>query len=162
MSAEGMGRLYAKGEVIVRQGEIGDCMFAIQSGVLEVVRQDNKREVPLRQMEKGDIFGEMAIFEHEVRSATVRALSDARVLTIDKKTFLRRVQEDPSIAFNLVRVMSHRIRLLSNDVTQLRTERGNATVVQDLEEEDWRKGDRRKGSGRRSGRDRRQIADRRA
>jgi len=162
MSAEGMGRLYTKGEVIVRQGESGDCMFAIQSGVLEVVRQDNNREVPLRQMEKGDIFGEMAIFEHEVRSATVRALSDARVLTVDKKTFLRRVQEDPSIAFNLVRVMSRRIRLLSYDVTQLRAERGGATVIQDLGEEDWRKRDRRKGSDRRSGEDRRQTMDRRA
>jgi len=114
MDASALGKLYADGEVIVRQGDTGDCMYTVQEGQLEVVaRQADRGEVRIAVMEKGAIFGEMAIFEHEVRSATVRALGPARVLTIDKKTFLRRVQEDPSLAFNLVRIMSQRIRKLS-------------------------------------------------
>lgn len=161
MTTGGMGKLYAKGQIIVRQGEIGDCMFAIQSGQIEVVKQDDKREVRVAQLEQGDIFGEMAIFEREVRSATVRALSEARVLTVDKKTFLRRIQEDPSIAFNLVRMMSQRIRRLSGEIAQLRTERGDATTMEEVEEEDWRIKDRRKGGERRTGEDRRLLADRR-
>ena len=161
MTTGGLGKQYAKGEIIVRQGEVGDCMFAIQSGQLEVVKQDDKREVRVALLEQGDIFGEMAIFEREVRSATVRALNDARVLTVDKKTFLRRIQEDPSIAFNLVRMMSQRIRRLSGEVAQLRTERGDATTTAEVEEEDWRIKDRRKGSERRSGSERRLLAERR-
>ena len=114
MDASALGKLYADGEVVVRQGDTGDCMYTVQEGQLEVVaRQADRGEVRIAVMEKGAIFGEMAIFEHEVRSATVRALGPARVLTIDKKTFLRRVQEDPSLAFNLVRIMSQRIRKLS-------------------------------------------------
>jgi CRP-like cAMP-binding protein len=114
MDASALGKLYADGEVVVRQGDTGDCMYTVQEGQLEVVaKQGDRGEVRIAVMEQGAIFGEMAIFEHEVRSATVRALGPARVLTIDKKTFLRRVQEDPSLAFNLVRIMSQRIRKLS-------------------------------------------------
>ncbi len=161
MSTGGMGKLYAKGQVVVRQGETGDCMFAIQSGRLEVVKEDTKGEVRVALLDQGDIFGEMAIFEREVRSATVRALDEARVLTVDKKTFLRRIQEDPSIALNLVRMMSQRIRRLSSEVAQMRTVRGEATTTAQVEEEDWRIKDRRKGKDRRGGADRRQLADRR-
>lgn len=114
MSAGALGKVYADGEVIVRQGETGDCMYTLQEGRLEVViQQPGRGEVRVGIMEQGAIFGEMAIFEKEVRSATVRALGPARVLTIDKRTFLSRVQEDPSLAFNLVRMMSQRIRKLT-------------------------------------------------
>ena len=114
MSATALGKLYADGEVIVRQGDTGDCMFTLQEGRLEVLSEQSGRgPVRIGIMEQGAIFGEMAIFEKEVRSATVRALGPARVLTIDKRTFLSRVQEDPSLAFNLVRMMSQRIRKLT-------------------------------------------------
>ncbi len=114
MSATALGKLYADGEVIVRQGDTGDCMFTIQEGRLEVLAdQPGGGQKQIGIMEQGAIFGEMAIFEKEVRSATVRALGPARVLTIDKRTFLSRVQEDPSLAFNLVRMMSQRIRKLT-------------------------------------------------
>ena len=161
MSTAGMGKIYAKGQVVVKQGETGDCMFAIQSGHLEVLKEDGKDEVRVALLEQGDIFGEMAIFEREVRSATVRALDEARVLTVDKKTFLRRIQEDPSIALNLVRMMSQRIRRLSSEVAKMRTERGDATTTAQVEEEDWRIKDRRKGKDRRTGADRRLLMDRR-
>jgi CRP-like cAMP-binding protein len=114
MSATALGKLYADGEVVVRQGDTGDCMFTIQEGRLEVLAdQSGGGQTRIGIMEQGAIFGEMAIFEKEVRSATVRALGPARVLTIDKRTFLSRVQEDPSLAFNLVRMMSQRIRKLT-------------------------------------------------
>ena len=47
----------------MRQGEIGDCMFAIQAGTLEVLKQDQKTEVRVALLQPGDIFGEMAIFD---------------------------------------------------------------------------------------------------
>lgn len=122
MQNRDLGRRFADGEVVVRQGDTGDCMFTVQEGELEVVtRHEGGGEVRIGVMRKGDVFGEMAIFENEVRSATVRALGEARVLTIDKKTFLRRVQEDPSLAFNLVRMLSQRIRRLTVQAGERRT-----------------------------------------
>ena len=116
-----LGKTYKEGEVVVRQGEVGDCLFAIQEGKLEVVKEHKGRpEVRIAILDKGDIFGEMAIFEQQVRSATVRALTEARVLTVDKRTFIRRVQEDPTLAFNLVRMMSHRIRSMSDQAGEKR------------------------------------------
>jgi CRP-like cAMP-binding protein len=121
MGDSGLGKVYADGEIIVRQGDIGDCMFTVQQGQLEILAERPGGDpVRLGIMSPGDIFGEMAIFENEVRSATVRALGEARVLTIDKRTFLRRVQEDPSLAFNLVRMMSRRIRRLTDRVEERR------------------------------------------
>ena len=156
-----LGKTYANMQVIVKQGDIGDCMFAIQAGRVEVVKHDTDGDVRVAVLENGDIFGEMAIFEREVRSATVRALGEARVLTVDRKTFLRRVQEDPSIAFNLVRMMSGRIRRLSTEVARLKGVRGQKTGGPSEEEQEWPLRDRRRGADRRSGRERRTGIDRR-
>jgi CRP/FNR family transcriptional regulator len=121
METGGLGKTYRDGEVIVHQGEAGDCMFVIQAGEVEVFREDGKqREVRLAVLREKDFFGEMALFDREVRSATVRALGEARVLTVDRKSFLRRVHEDPSLAFRVVEQMSHRIRELDAELTRLK------------------------------------------
>ncbi|HLA39941.1 MAG TPA: hypothetical protein VJ417_08090, partial [Candidatus Glassbacteria bacterium] len=52
--------------------------------------------------------------------ATVRALGKARILTIDKRGFLMRVHEDPSIAFQVLKQMSERIQKLDEEVVKLR------------------------------------------
>jgi CRP-like cAMP-binding protein len=108
-----LGRVYRDGEVVVRQGEAGDCMYVIQEGLVEVVVESGEREVHIAIRGEGEFFGEMAIFEHEVRMATVRALGEARILTIDQENFLRRIHEDPSLAYRIVRTMSQRIRAMS-------------------------------------------------
>jgi CRP/FNR family transcriptional regulator len=120
MSQGALGRVYHDREVIVRQGEAGDGLFVIQEGQLEILSENHGRETRLRVAGEGELIGEMAVFEREVRSATVRALGEARVLTIDRRTFLRRINEDPSLAFRLVETMSHRIRELSAEIVNLK------------------------------------------
>jgi CRP-like cAMP-binding protein len=116
MPTSELGRVYRDGEPIVHQGEVGDCMYVIQSGEVEVVDGDHGGEVPLAVLGPGDFFGEMSIFEREVRSATVRARGEARVLTVDRRTLMRRIQRDPTLAFNLLKTMSRRIRRLNAEV----------------------------------------------
>ena len=108
-----LGKKYAEGEVIFRQGETGDCMFVIQKGEVEAIAEADGREVRLRAMGPNDFFGEMALFEQETRTATIRATKPTRVLTIDKRNFLGGIHEDPSLAFRIVKTMSHRIRDLT-------------------------------------------------
>lgn len=115
-----LGRVYQDGEAIVRQGQVGDCMYVIQEGQVEVVAENAGEQVRLAVRGEGEFFGEMAIFEHEVRMATVRALGQARILTVGKKSFLRRIHEDPSLAYRIVQTMSKRIRELSVEVAQLK------------------------------------------
>jgi flavin-dependent dehydrogenase len=113
-----LGKIYQNGEIIVRQGEIGDCMYVIQDGYVEVVIDSEVGEVQLNIMGKDEFFGEMAIFEHEIRTATVRALGPARILTVDHKNFLQRIHEDPSLAYRVMNEMSRRIRRLSEEVAR--------------------------------------------
>ncbi|NIO38823.1 MAG: cyclic nucleotide-binding domain-containing protein, partial [Burkholderiales bacterium] len=105
-----LGKTYHPGEIIVHQGETGDCMYVIQDGDVDVLKEENGIQTIVDTMHTGDIFGEMAIIERTVRSSTVRASSTVRILTIDKKTFIRRVQEDPSLALSVLKVMSQRVR----------------------------------------------------
>jgi len=120
MNMSDLGKIYQTGETIVRQGEIGDCMYVIQDGQVEVVSNSENREVQLDVLGKNEFFGEMAIFEHEIRSATVRALGPVRILTIDHKNFLQRIHEDPSLAYRLMEIMSNRVRRLMLEVTNLK------------------------------------------
>jgi len=116
-----LGRIYEDGEIIVRQGDVGDCFYVIQEGRVQVFVEKDGREVLLRTPDEGEMFiGEMGIFEKQVRSATVRAMGRARVLTVDRKNFLSRIHDDPSLALSLIRVMSRRIRELSTELTRLR------------------------------------------
>ena len=113
MDSGTLGTSYQDQEPIVLQGEVGNCMYVIQQGEVEVIKQQAGQEVRLAILKEGEFFGEMAIFEREVRSATVRARGEAKVMTVDKRTLLRRIQEDPSLAFNILKTLSHRIRQLN-------------------------------------------------
>jgi CRP-like cAMP-binding protein len=121
MVTGGLGKVYRDGEDIVHQGDVGDCMYVIQTGQAEAIQDKDGKEVRLAVLGEGDVFGEMALFERMPRSATVRALGDVRVLTIDKKTFLRRVHEDPSLAFRILQKMSYRIRELDTELVRLKS-----------------------------------------
>ena len=118
MATGALGKIYADGEDIVKQGESGDCMYEILEGKVEVLEESAEQPLRLAVLYKGDFFGEMAVFEREVRSATVRAMGDVRALTIDKKNLLRRISEDPSLAFRILENMSHRIRDLNKKLAQ--------------------------------------------
>lgn len=115
-----LGKEYADAEVICRQGERGDFMYMVQAGRAVVTHEDGDAESIVGELEAGDVFGEMAIFDRQPRSATVCAKGSARVLTLDKRAFLRRVHEDPTLAFRILERMSQRIRSLNDEVSRLR------------------------------------------
>ena len=122
METGALGKEYQDGEIIIQQGQLGDCMYVIQEGQVEVIRELDDNRIRLAIRNQGDFLGEMAIFDREVRMATVRALGRARVLTVDKRNFLRRIHSDPSLAYRLVQSMSSRIRELSVEIAQLKAE----------------------------------------
>lgn len=113
-----LGREYADGEVICRQGDPGRYMYVIQAGRAAVVRQEDGAEVVITELGAGDTFGEMAIVDRAPRSATIRANGPVRVLALDKRTFLRGVHEDPSLAYVILQAMSRRIRALTEELSR--------------------------------------------
>ena len=117
-----LGRIYRDGDVIIQQGNTGECFYVVQSGRVEVIQTSEQGQQHLAYLESGDSFGEMAIFEKVVRSATIRAVGEARVLKVDKKTLFRRIQEDPLLAVGLLKSMSQRIRDLSDQLAEKETD----------------------------------------
>ena len=124
-----LGKVYQDGEIIIRQGDVGDNMFVIQEGQVEVVVEQDGQEVRLAVQGAGQPIGEMAIFDHQVRSATVRALGQARILTVDKKSLVRRIHEDPSLAYHMMQTMSQRVRELNIEVARLERQHPGSEAI---------------------------------
>ena len=122
MNGPPLGREYRDGEVICRQGDPGDSLYVVQDGRVIVRREEEGRTAIVAELTPGEIFGEMALFEREPRSATVTARGHARVLTLDGRAFLRTVHQDPSMAFRLLQMMARRIRTLTQEVARLRAD----------------------------------------
>ena len=125
MEENGLGRTYHKGEVIIRQGEKGENMYVLQSGQVEVIRENpdkNGEKLSTKVLGEGSFFGMVPLFERTnsrgiVRS-TVRAMEDVQVFTVDRKSLFRKINEDPSIAYQILETMSRRIMELEEMVSQ--------------------------------------------
>lgn len=118
MAEEGLlGRVYKDGEIIVKEGTESREMYVIQSGKVHVIKGSGDAAVTLAVLKEGDIFGEMSLLDAQPRSATVKAVGEARVLAIDHEMFLRRVRQDPTLALRALRQMGLRVRELDRRIS---------------------------------------------
>lgn len=118
--ASTFGHLYEHGEIIIRQGTVGDCLYVIQEGRVEVIDETGGNEIKVAELGDKEFFGEMGLFEKDVRSCTVRAMGNTKVLTIDKQNFMATIQKDPSLAFRLLESMSRRLRQTTRELGALK------------------------------------------
>ncbi len=119
MRSKKLGNHYKDGEIIIKQGTRGNCLYVIQEGTVEVIHESEDGEVKIAELGKTEFFGEMGLFEEDVRSCTVRALGDARILTIDKRNFLKSIHRDSSLAYRLLEKMSARLREANKKIQSL-------------------------------------------
>lgn len=107
----------APGQEVIREGEPGETMYLIVSGEVSVLKErEEGQRIELDRIGAGDYFGEMALFEDEVRSATIRTEKPARLLVLHKQEFREIVREYPEIALQICRVLGRRIRRLHEKV----------------------------------------------
>ena len=100
------GSLYEKGHVLFRQGDPADVMYVIQSGALEVVQQRGAQEEVLAFLEKGDLVGEIALLDRDVRTATVRTITRSRLLPFTRESLLSHVRTDPHICHHILKALT--------------------------------------------------------
>jgi CRP/FNR family cyclic AMP-dependent transcriptional regulator len=112
-------RQFVKGAVIVTQGEPALSMYVIQQGRLRVyVSDDEGREVELNMLGPGEYFGELML-DGQVRSASVIALTPARLTMIGRADFEQILMQRPDIAFHVIQHLIQRVRTLSRSVQGL-------------------------------------------
>ena len=93
-------------EVLFKQGDPGDAFYMVVRGAVRIVRDGHQLAV----LGPREGFGEMAILDHDTRSATVQAAEPTTLLRIDQDAFDRLVDRNPAIAKGIYRVLSRRLR----------------------------------------------------
>jgi len=108
---------YAAGSVILREGEPGNGIYFIRSGLVRIVKYYGAEPpVVLAEMGPGDFFGEMSLVESVARSASVVASADTAVFLLRGLDFLQLYQKRPEqygiVMLNLARELARRLRTL--------------------------------------------------
>ena len=81
-------RRFPRDAVIIREGDVGDAFYLLESGAAVVYRRDSGDRV-VHRYKKGDYFGELALLDDKPRAASVAATEDVKVATLGKEGFLR-------------------------------------------------------------------------
>jgi len=106
---------YEKGDVIVREGARDGRLFVIVSGEVTVIKDlGGPSEVFLRELGDSAYFGEMALIDDYVRTASVVARVDTEVISLDQWNFRDEIKKYPSVAIELLQTLSRRIRAIEN------------------------------------------------
>jgi CRP-like cAMP-binding protein len=104
-------RNFEAGQVVFREGDASDTCYIVRSGHARAVREHGDgRTITLARFGPGDIFGELAMFEDERRSATVEAIEPTGVVAVLGPDMRRLMGEHPQIATRLVVALGRRLR----------------------------------------------------
>ena len=113
-------RRYENGNYIFLEDSEGEQCFFVAKGSVKVTRlSKDGREVILTMLNAGDFFGEMSLLDGESRSATVIALEETEVLTLNREDFLVVLHDYPTIAIQLVKEMAGRLRKSDRQIASL-------------------------------------------
>ena len=104
-------RSWLAGEVIFRKGDPGDTCYVVRSGAVRVTRRHSDgRQIALADLREGDIFGELAMFGGETRSATVEAVEPAEGVALLAGDLRRTILAHPEMAWAMLAGLADRIR----------------------------------------------------
>ena len=104
-------RRFAATEVVFREGDESNTCYIVRSGKARAIRaHTDGRSITLANFGPGDIFGELAMFDNERRSATVETLAPTEVVAILGGDMRRLMREHPEIAVKLIAALAQRLR----------------------------------------------------
>jgi CRP/FNR family transcriptional regulator, cyclic AMP receptor protein len=112
-------RSYPAGSIILREGDAGDTCYILRSGGARVVRQHaDGRAITLTNLGPGEIFGELAMFGGETRSASIEVLEPMRALAILAADLRRLILRHPDIAVKMLEGLAHRLRAANERIAR--------------------------------------------
>jgi CRP-like cAMP-binding protein len=112
LAAVAVPRSFAAGECVIRAGDATDSCYVVRDGHARAISEHpDGREITLATFGQGEIFGELAMFDDGLRSATVEATEDLRVLAILGSDMRRLMAAHPEIAVKLALALGRRLRV---------------------------------------------------
>lgn len=111
VAAVAVPRRFGQGDVVFREGDESNTCYIMRRGRTRAVREHTDgRSITLANFGPGDIFGELAMFDNERRSATIETLEPTEVLAILGGDMRRLMREHPEIAVKLLAALARRLR----------------------------------------------------
>jgi CRP/FNR family transcriptional regulator len=112
-------RTYESGQAVFREGDSGDTCYVVREGAVRVTRRHSDgRVITLAELRPGSIFGELAMFGSEVRSASVEALEPTRALAILAGDMRRIMVQHPEIAVKMLEGLADRLRAANERISR--------------------------------------------
>src|SRR5262245_29954232 len=102
-------RQFAAREFLCREGEPGESLFVIESGMVQVFVGLAESPGTVARLTRGDVVGEMALLTGELRSANVLATVPTTALELSREALARMISRHPSVLANLSRILSRRL-----------------------------------------------------
>jgi len=102
---------YQPNEEIIRSGDKGECLYMIRRGRVRVIgkvelEQDRQVKPGMADLDTGEIFGELVLFDQAPRSATVMALEQCELAVIDSEKLRQFLQANPELGFRFLRELT--------------------------------------------------------
>lgn len=117
---------FKAGDVIIKEGERGDSFFILYEGKVQVLRNTIAGDtIALANLsaDQNIFFGETALISNDVRSATVKAVTDCKTLVLSGKKFYEMCNKEPVLGFRVIYKLAHRladtVRKTNTDKTTL-------------------------------------------
>lgn len=97
---------FEQGTLLFKEGEIGDCMFIIQSGEIKI----HKGQSTLAILREKEVFGELSLLDAETRSASATCQTDCTLFRIDQEPFYELIESRPEVARGFIIMLCKRLR----------------------------------------------------
>lgn len=130
LASELVERPFKGGEMIFDQGDAGSAMYIVASGHVNIhLPGENSRRVSLKDVARGEYFGELALFDDKPRSASALATTDALLLELSRDTLSSYLERRPRAATAILRTMAERLR----ETNAMLSERAAKNVFEEIE-----------------------------
>jgi len=104
-------RSVTAGELIFRQGDVGDVLYIVRSGEVELFVKDTAgQKIVLTVATENDLFGELSMLDARPRSATAQALVPSELFLLGREDLMMIFHRQPDVAFNMLAAMSALLR----------------------------------------------------
>lgn len=109
-------RLFLRsGEVVFSEGALGSHAYIVDSGTVRIARKaDSGAELTLAHLDRGELFGELALVDNAPRSASAYAATDVELITLERRAFLDELYSEPQCVQELLQVFCQRIRRMDD------------------------------------------------
>jgi NADH dehydrogenase len=109
---------FEAGEIVFEQGDIGDCLYIMLKGEVEVLVASGGEQRCVAHIRQGEYFGEMALLQHKTRSATIRCVTPVDLLMLRQGDFQALVSSLAGLRDSMEKVMTQRLQLATEEFAQ--------------------------------------------